>query len=59
MLSLLQYGNGHLLVVQQCSKLPLIVRQDETHTHTNTIYKDDLSLAAAIHVCVCVYNALG
>lgn len=26
----LQYGNGHLVVVQQCNKLPLIARQDET-----------------------------
>lgn len=65
-LSLLQYGNGHLLVVQQCSKLPLIVRQDETRTHTNlnlgkhTIHKDDLS--SQNDTCVfprVVYNALG
>lgn len=54
--SLLQYGNGHLLVVQQCSKLPLIVRQDETRTHTNlnlqthTVHKNDLSLVTEIHV---------
>lgn len=37
----LQYGNGHLVVVQQCNKLPLIIQQDETRRrpcvplHTN------------------------
>jgi len=53
---LLQYANDHLLVAQQCSKLPLSPTRCDTHTHTHTqtIYKDDLSLVAAMSVCVCV-----
>lgn len=60
MLSLPQYGNSHLLVVQQCSKLPLIVRQDEAHTqtctckskhmNTHTVYEN----VTEIHMCGCV-----
>lgn len=67
----LQYGNSHLPVEQQCSKLPLMVRHEQTHqpkscTHTlNFQARQQRPLRWLIHsiwVCVflwLVFNTLG